>query len=344
MTDRKMVATVGLSIPATMAMVMSADTSFRFLGTVLGIVDPAERGTLTGTAEVAVIALTLYAWATRARSAAWIAYAVVLVQALPAFDVSGGYGGLVRMALGPVLLVVLLHLLLGLELRMSRVRPSGILADALREVRERLVAYLGIGRRGSDSASIARSRAADRAVALVDRVAATTPGSRRHRRYTAELARALDGARHGLGAFEAQAVEEGIVARVVRRKSVAGLAGIQVQYDWTGAPRNETPALETPVPVARPVSVQRPVPAKRPAAELFAPGTVDETKELLTATEAASVASQARGGTVAPSTIRTWKHRGRLTPVIEDEMTLYRRDDVLAAATRSTTIETPTEP
>lgn len=333
MINRKLVATVGLVVPATMALGMSADTSFRFLGSVLEIVDPAERGVLTCTAEVAVIALTLYAWATSTRTAAWIAYAVVLVQALPAFEVSGGYGGLVRMALGPVLLVVLLHMLLGLELRMSRVRPTGLLADALREVRERLVAYLGIGRRGTDSAEIARSRAADRAVLLVDRVAVTTAGSRRHARRSAALARALDAARHGLDASDARDMEAAIVARVVRRKSVAGLAEIQIRHDWAGAVRGpETPVLET-----RPAPSRRTVPVRRPAVELFAPGTVDETKDLLTATEAASVASQARGGKVSPSTIRTWKHRGHLVPVIEDDMTLYRRDDVLAAATRNAT-------
>jgi hypothetical protein len=261
------------------------------------------------------------------------------VQAVPAFEVSGGYGGMVRTALGPVLLVVLLHLLLGLELRMSRVRPSGIVADALREVRERLVAYLGIGRRGTDSAAIARSRAADRAVVLADRVAAAPQGSRRRLRLSARLSAAVDAARHGLDASDARAMEGAIVARVIRRKSVAGLAEIETRHDWAGtATEAEVLAAVPTGTLARPAprAVRRPTRDASPALE-----TVGGTAELLTATEAAAVASQARGETVSPSTIRTWKHRGRLTPVLEDDMTLYRRDDVVSAATRNGNVPAP---
>lgn len=267
MMKRRTVATVGLAAPAVMALGMSADTSYRFLGDVLKITNPAERGILTGTAEAAIIALALYAWATGAKGAAWIAYAVVLVQAIPAFQISGGYGGMVRTALGPVLLVVLMHLLLGLELRMTRRKPSGLLGAAWREARERLTAYLGIGRRGADSAAIARSRAADRAVVLADKVASARSTSRRHARLTAALAEAMDRARHGLDAPAARAAEAVIVARVVRRKSVAELAVIKTRHDWTetvsgvinpdsvrtvsGVRVSETGVSDTDAPVSR---------------------------------------------------------------------------------------------
>ncbi|KUM68473.1 hypothetical protein [Streptomyces griseorubiginosus] len=254
--NRKLAATVGLVVPAVMALGMSADTSYRFLGAVLSITAPAERGILCGTAEAAVIALALYAWAAGARSAAWLAYAVVLVQAVPAFEVSGGAGGAVRTALGPVLLAVLLHLLLGLELKLSGAYRSGLVAAVLREARERLTAYLGIGRRGADSAAIARSRAADRAVVLADRVAATKAGTRRYARRTAALADAVDRARHGLDASGAQAAEAAIVSRVVRRKSAGDLAVIGERHDWSEVYRDvpapdrhadrDAPALNPP--------------------------------------------------------------------------------------------------
>jgi hypothetical protein len=87
------------------------------------------------------------------------------------------------------------------------------------------------------------------------------------------------------------------------------------------------PATPEPRPAeTRPASPKRPTPV--------ASGTPDETQTLLTVAEAAAVASQARGETVTPSTIRSWKHRGRLTPALDGD-TLFERDAVTAAATRN---------
>jgi hypothetical protein len=231
--SRTQAATWGLLVPAALSLAMSADTSYRFLETALQITDETERMVLCGVAEAAIIALTVYAWATRTKGPAYLAYAAVLVQAIPAFTVSGSVGGPVRVVLGPVLLAVLLHLLLGLELRMSGEKSSGLLASALRELRERLVAFLGIGRRGADSAAIARSRAADKAVDLADRVAAAKPGKRKRARLAGRLAAQIDAARHGLDEAGAAAAEAAIVARVVRRKSAGSLADIGLRHDWT---------------------------------------------------------------------------------------------------------------
>jgi hypothetical protein len=241
---------------------MSADTSYRFMGAALQIVDPHERAALCGVAEAAIVALTVYAWATRTKGPAYLAYALVLAQAVPAFAISGSIGGPVRVIFGPVLLAVLLHLLLGLELRMSGAKSDGLLAKALRELRERLVAFLGIGRRGADSAAIARSRAADRAVELADRLAG-------------RLAEQIDAARHGLDADEAAQAEAAIVARVVRRKSAASLAGIGVRHDWSlslvpapAVPVGDTGHGDVPASVSRETGVPRdtaPVPSDVPA-------------------------------------------------------------------------------
>jgi hypothetical protein len=247
--NRTGAATAGLAVPALMALGMSGDTSYRFLGTALQITDTWERGLLCGVAEAAIVALTVYSWATRARGAAYLAYAAVLIQAIPAFQVSGATGGPVRVALGPVLLAVMLHLLLGLEVRMSGTRPDSLWRATGREARERLTAWLGIGRRGADSAAIARSRAADRAVALADLTAAVGPDTRRYRRRAARLAAAIDAARHGLDAEDAAAAEAAIVGRIVRRKSVGDLATIGLRHAWTTA--EVTTDMTTEVTVER---------------------------------------------------------------------------------------------
>lgn len=245
---RARAATAGLMVPAVLALGMSADTSYRFLGTALAITGHVERAALCGVAEAAIVALTIYAWATRTKGPAYLAYAAVLVQAVPAFKVSGASGGVIRVVLGPVLLAVLLHLLLGLELRMSGRHSDSIVSAALREMRERLTSRLGIGQRGADSAAIARSRAADKAVDLADSVAKSKSGSRAYRRRTAALADAIDAARLGLDGQEAAEAEAAIVARVVRRKSVASLAGIETRHDWTAALYQQMQGAELPQP------------------------------------------------------------------------------------------------
>lgn len=266
--NRTQAATAGLLIPAALALGMSADTSYRFLGKALQITDDTERLLLCGVAEAAIVALTIYAWATKTKGPAYLAYAAVLVQAIPAFQVSGSVGGPVRVVLGPVMLAVLLHLLLGLELRMSGQKSDGLIASALRELRERLTAYLGIGRRGDDSAAIARSRAADRAVDLADQVAAAKSGSNKHARLSARLAAQIDAARHGLSPADAERAEAAVVARVVRRKSVTALATIGVKHDWTTAlalAESERTTGESPV---RETESERPEsPAERSARE-----------------------------------------------------------------------------
>ena len=225
---RARVVTAALALPAAMALGLSASTSYRFAGDRLGITNLSERFMLCATVETAVIALTLHAWGARSKASAWLAYGLVAVQSIPAFEVSGGAGGLFRIAAGPVLLAVLLHKLLGLEGRFSGAASTGLLAAAGREIQERLTASLGIGRRGADSAAIARSRAADRAVALAS-------ARRLNRRSAARLAVAIDAARHGLSDADADAAEASIVARVVRRRSVADLHSLDARHVWTAA-------------------------------------------------------------------------------------------------------------
>lgn len=241
--SRARIVTVGLLIPAGMALALSASTSYRFAQGRLGITDFAERLTLCTTAEAAIIALTLHAWGAKSKASAWLAYCLVGVQAIPAFSVSGGPGGVVRIVLGPVLLALMLHKLLGLELKFSGEVSTGLLATAGRELRERLVARLGIGRRGADSAAIARSRAADRAVALASR-------RRLGKRAAVRLAVAIDAAQHALNEADAAGAEASIVARVVRRKSVAELHSLTARHVWRSKVLSDPETV--PVEIAEP--------------------------------------------------------------------------------------------
>jgi hypothetical protein len=237
---RARLVTAALAIPAAMALGLSASTSYRFAADKLYITNLNERFWLCATVETAIIALTLHAWGARSKASAWLAYGLVAVQSIPAFEVSGGAGGLFRIAAGPVLLAVLLHKLLGLEGRFSGAVSTGLLAAAGREIRERLTASLGIGRRGADSAAIARSRAADRAVALAS-------ARRLNPRSAARLAVAIDAARHGLDEVDADAAEAAsIVARVVRRRSVAELHSLDARHVWMATDTAKTPATNAP--------------------------------------------------------------------------------------------------
>lgn len=175
----------------------------------------------------------------------------------------------VRFGGGPLAALLLFHSLLGLELRHQGTERESLIRSVLREARERIVSRLGIGRRGADSAAIARTRAADRAVKLA-------AGRKLSQRAAVRLAVAVDAAQHGLGADEAAAAEASVVDRVVRRKSVAGLHGIAARHVWRpsagsfhgvpdtvpdgaeeGAQKGAEPVLEPIAPVLYPLP-QRP--------------------------------------------------------------------------------------
>lgn len=136
-----------------------------------------------------------------------------------------------RTVLGPILLAYLLHKLLGVETKFSGEQSTGLFAQLGRELRERLTATLGIGRRGEDSAEIARSRASDRAVKLAT-------GGKWRRRSHDRLGKAIDAAQHGLDATDAAEAEAeaAIVARIVRRNSVTALRRLDAQHVWSTTP------------------------------------------------------------------------------------------------------------
>ncbi|MCZ4119007.1 hypothetical protein [Streptomyces sp. H39-S7] len=242
--SKERVATAGLVLPALIALAMSANTSYRYVGGHLGITDTTERGVLTGVAELAVVALVLHAWATRTKASLLFSYGLVALQAIPAFSVSGGGGGIMRVALGPGLAGVLLHFLLSLD-ALHETKADGLLKRAWVEIRERMVSRLGLGTRGADSAAIARNRATDRAVRLADELSRVT-SNRKAARLSLRLSKAVDAAQHGLEGPEAVKAEAHLVERLKRRKSVAGLASIDGDHEWGVLPDGPAPMFPVP--------------------------------------------------------------------------------------------------
>lgn len=224
--DARVVQVVALSI----TMSYSGLTSWQWATTRLHA--PVwERGIVFAAFEVVMLAFAVASRENRLRDgrSGWQHGATLFFAALMslmALQVAGSpLVAAVRFGGGPLAALLLFHSLLGLELRHQGTEREGLIGAALREARERLTARLGIGRRGADSAAIARSRAADRAVALAS-------GRKLGKRAATRLAVAIDAAQHGLEEADAAAAEASVVARVVRRKSVADLHTLTARHIW----------------------------------------------------------------------------------------------------------------
>lgn len=203
-----------------------------------------ERCIVFAAFEVVMIAFALASRANRLKvgRSGWQHGATMFfatLMSLMALQVAGSpLVAAVRFAGGPLASLLLFHSLLGLELRHQGAQSESLIGSALREVRERLTARLGIGRRGADSAAIARSRAADRAVAYASR-------RKLSQRAAERLAAAIDAAQHGLEADAAAVAEASIVARIMRRKSVGDLHGLEARHVWSPVPAvSGTPASQ----------------------------------------------------------------------------------------------------
>lgn len=190
-----------------------------------------ERGIVFAAFEVVMLAFAVASRENRLRNgrSGWQHTATLFfagLMSLMALQVAGSpLVAAVRFGGGPLAALLLFHSLLGLELRHQGAQSETLIRAALHEVRERIVSRLGIGRRGADSAQIARTRAADRAVRLATR-------KRWGRRSFDRLADAIDAAQHGLDPDAAAAAEAAVVARIVRRQSVMELRRLDVRHQW----------------------------------------------------------------------------------------------------------------
>ncbi|WP_433717262.1 hypothetical protein ACQP2U_43110 (plasmid) [Nocardia sp. CA-084685] len=136
-------------VVALMSMAVSLDTSWRFFEDKLGITDFRERLVMFAVVEVAQVVCGV-GMADSIRKpphqpgpSRYVAWGLAGLSAYIAIDLAGLVGGISRVALGPVLGLVMLHLALGMELR-SHTTRTGTWARIGRELRERLLSRLGL--------------------------------------------------------------------------------------------------------------------------------------------------------------------------------------------------------
>ncbi|WP_405391078.1 hypothetical protein OG596_26420 [Streptomyces sp. NBC_01102] len=225
-------------VAATGALVCTAytaDTSWRFAEHHLGMRDTTERLVMFAAAEVALLACALMARSNKAATATHgqagtpgvpgvLVWVITGVQVIPAYSESGIIGGTVRAIIGPVMAGLLWHLAMGLEIRVARpdALATGLPAMIGREVRERLLSYLGLATRDRSAEQITRDRATARAVRLASRNKLRTPWGR-HR-----LAAAV--ARSGAALDPLQ--RDRLMQELAARRSAAELATIKVDSPW----------------------------------------------------------------------------------------------------------------
>lgn len=160
----------GFYAAAFLSMLVSVDTSWRFFGDVLHITDLRERVVMFAVLEVALVACGYGMRANvhrsgRPGSPRLIAWLLCGLAAYMAWQLSGFADGLARVALGPVLGLVMLDRALGIERRAGQ-HKTGTWARVGRELRERVLSRLGLSDDERDALARTRDRAARRVARL----------------------------------------------------------------------------------------------------------------------------------------------------------------------------------
>jgi hypothetical protein len=160
----------GFYLVAFLSMMVSIDTSWRFFGQVLHIGDIAERLVMFAVLEVALIACGYGMRANVQRSGRpgaprLVAWVLCGLAGYMAWQLSGVAAGIARVALGPVLGLVMLHLALGIEIRAGQHKATTWVRIG-RELRERVLSRLGLSDDERDALARTRDRAARRAARL----------------------------------------------------------------------------------------------------------------------------------------------------------------------------------
>ncbi|MER8266513.1 hypothetical protein ABT007_20200 [Streptomyces griseus] len=235
----------------------SGDTSWRFAGERLGMVDSTERALMFGAGELALLACAVMARANKAATATEstagsagvpgvLVWVITGVQIIPCYATSGVVGGTVRAVIGPILAGLLWHLAMGLEIRVARPEAlsTGLPAVIGREARERLLSRLGLATRDRTAEQITRDRATARAVHLAA-VLELRPGGwlsgYRRRRLAAAVARS------GAGTNGQQ--RHRLLQQLAARRTSGQLATVPLASPWAGTPVPAEPYPRTPLGV-----------------------------------------------------------------------------------------------
>jgi hypothetical protein len=228
----------------------SADTSWRFADHRLHMAT-RERLWLFAAGEIVLIVCAVMARANKQATATdrqagtpgvpgVMVWCIASVQIVPAFTESGLAGGLVRAVFGPVMAALLWHLAMGLEIRVTRPEAlsTGLPALIGRELRERLLSYLGLATRDRTAEQITRDRATARAVRLASRPKLRSWGQRR-------LAAAVARARVGTDGEQRHRLLQELAAR----RTSGELATVPLPSPWASTGVLAEPYPRTPLGV-----------------------------------------------------------------------------------------------
>ncbi|MYR93081.1 MULTISPECIES: hypothetical protein [unclassified Streptomyces] len=235
----------------------SGDTSWRFAGERLGMVDSTERALMFAAGELALLACAVMARANKAATATdttagtagvpgVLIWVITGVQIIPCYATSGIVGGTVRAVIGPVLAGLLWHIAMGLEIRVARPEAlsTGLPAVIGRELRERLLSRLGLATRDRTAEQITRDRATARAVhlaAVLDLHPDGWMAGYRRRRLAAAVARS--------GAGTSGEQRHRLLQQLAARRTSGQLATVPLASPWAGTPVPADPYPRTPLGV-----------------------------------------------------------------------------------------------
>jgi hypothetical protein len=226
---------------------VSLNTSWRFFGDRLHIVG-AERIVMFSVVELALVACALGMRANVRRidpatgrsvpagAPRLVAWALCGLSAYAALLLSGPVDGAARVALGPVLCLVMLHMALGIEIRHAGAR-TGTWTRVMSEIRERALSRLGLADDDRNAATRTRERAAGRAARLAM--------SRRAFRRATRLTRALRAA----GVAHDEAMRERLLAELAVLRHANELGTLPQESPW---------AMTQPVAAVVDVDVDQP--------------------------------------------------------------------------------------
>ncbi|BDT39660.1 hypothetical protein [Streptomyces yaizuensis] len=237
---------------------ISLNTSYRFTGDRdgLGMTNEAERILACAAFESLLAMCVLGARermsASESRSPGWYGSAVWIfaaLSAIPAYVEGDGFTAatMVRIIVGSFGSALAAHSALGLELRHRTGDESQTaMAQIIRDLRERLMARLGLAHRNRSAQQIARDRALDRAVDLwdrYDRMEEAARASRKGRRLARRLALWQDRAELATDPAQREAFRQ----RAAHRKFATALQIQDSESPWTqpSPAQRHTRALDT---------------------------------------------------------------------------------------------------
>lgn len=269
---------------------VSLDTNWRFFGGVLHILGD-ERIVMFSAIEIGLIACALNMRANVTKvdadgkpgspgAARLVAWALCAAAALAAWVEAGPVAGTLRIVLGPIGSMIMLHLALGLDIRSATGRHrSSTWTKLASEWREWFLSFFGLGNDGRDAVTRRRDRAANRA-------------NQRRKRATNRAVRLIVGgwtpqkARRLVRAVRIAdiASDPRMQARLIREvgtlQHVEGLLTLELPSPWAAiedkpARRAATPAV-APAPQQVPVPpAEVPAPQPEPAATAIAQAPVE---------------------------------------------------------------------